>query len=122
MTLKTNSLALEHPASISGMRIQRQITEILFESVKSKRNVLPDALVEEIEDFTERNSLVIVGYGLGDRRPLHRCCQSCLKAHLVKTAKDLKLNKRVINYILSSFSCAMGHNEYYLDEDKLVKI
>lgn len=87
----------------------------------ARRVVLPEALIEEIEDFTERNSLVIIAHTLPDRIPIHRCCPQCLKAHILHTAQDLKLDKNLVRSLSAVLNCGEGHNGFYLDEGRLIK-
>ncbi len=82
--------------------------------------ILPSALIEEIEDFAERNSLAVVGHTLHDRRPLHRCCPACLKAHILKVSEELNLNRKLVFQLSRTLPSPIGHNGYYIDEDKLI--
>jgi hypothetical protein len=125
MILQKNTLNYSHTSSVLRVppNLQTTLSELssLLKTKIAKRILLPTALIEELEDFTERNSLAIMAYSLPDRKPIHKCCPQCLKAHIIKTAKDLKIGKHEVKLISSLFNCKAGHNGYYLDLDNLVK-
>lgn len=75
--------------------------------------IIPDELIFEIEDFSLRNSLV--------NSPSITCCR-CLKAHALKQAKEKGLSKSAVEFLGEVFDCTEGHNGYYLDKGRLVKI
>ncbi len=119
MTQK-NSLASEHLSFTAQALYQTRLSELITN--QERKIFLPEALLEEIEEFTERNSLAVIGNTIKERKPIHRCCPQCLKAHIIKTAQEIKLNKYDIIAIASLFPCETGHDGYYLDEERLLKI
>ena len=73
-------------------------------------NVIFDKLIPEMRRFEKRNC--------SDER----CCPRCLKAHAVKLATDMKLDRKLISIMKNVFEYDTGHHGYYLDKTKLVKI
>ena len=86
------------------------------------KNFLPDALISELEEFAKRNSIFSVTDMINENKSILHCCPRCLKAHAIKRAKGLKLNKESVNYLEKIFNCETGHMGYYIDEELLVKI
>ena len=76
----------------------------------------PDALVKELKKFSDRNYIA-----LGDNA-FCALCESCLKAHALRTAEKLRLNEEVLGKINKLFNCNAGHNGYYLDKTKLIHL
>ena len=70
---------------------------------------LSEETIKEILKFAKRNSLHV-------NNKKHYCCPSCLKAHLTKNSK---MNNREINKLLK---CQTGHQGYYLDKERLIKL
>ncbi|MBS3071542.1 hypothetical protein J4408_00975 [Candidatus Pacearchaeota archaeon] len=121
--IKTNSLDLERLNSQVGTTDHKTMFyELVSAYRRDQPSNIPEALLEEIEDFTERNSLAIVGHTVKNHLPIHKCCDRCLKAHLIKTAKTLELDKNLLRKIEVAFNCETGHDEYYIDEGELKKI
>lgn len=125
MILKTYQQALENIRKIT------EINSLDFRGVmlSSKSEalpygvMLPDNLIAEMESFTERNSIVSIEAQVGkSRAELNRCCPRCLKAHALKTGKEIGLDKLSLSFISGLFECELGHEGYYLDGDSLVKI
>lgn len=79
----------------------------------SEGTLVTDDLIGEAEDFIRRN--------LKEENHYH-CCQRCLKAHLIKKADELELGGRVKRFINRMISGEAGHNGYYMDGDKLIRI
>ncbi len=119
MAIKTPSQVLEqHLISPAALREQTTISNI----ISLKPQEMPLAIIEEIEEFTERNSIAVIAYTIPERKPIHRTCPQCLKAHIIKTAQNLGVNRIAITNLISSLHCETGHNSFYLDEDKLIKV
>jgi hypothetical protein len=119
MVPKNSTQVLEqHSISPVATRDQTTISNL----ISIKDNLIPQALIEEIEDFTERNSIAIIAHTIPERKPIHRCCPQCLKAHIIKTAQELRLNRIVITNLIKSLTCETGHKNYYLDEEKLIQV
>ena len=109
MILKKFTLASEYTISIE------------FEILQNL-NKISEALSNEAESFKERNSLAIIGSSLKDKKPIHRCCPQCLKAHLLKTAEEMNSGRAIREVITKMHSCETGHNGYYMDDGELIKI
>ncbi len=77
---------------------------------------LPKKLKAELDRFTDRNCIVAL------ENSYDAVCEQCLKAHALSEAKKLSLPQKIIESINKSFSCKTGHNGYYMDQDKIVKI
>ncbi|MBX4196021.1 hypothetical protein KW805_00330 [Candidatus Pacearchaeota archaeon] len=80
--------------------------------------LLPSALLEEMKEFMERNTLAVSRQA--GKKKIH-CCTRCLKAHALKTAKEMNFLylEKLIDRIIEAEA---GHNGYYMDEDDLIKI
>ena len=79
--------------------------------VKAFRNSkFPKEYKKEIEMFISRNVLPDCG----------RVPPNCLKAHMIKTAKEFHLNK--IPQIKKLFRSRIGFKGYYLDAGKLRRV
>jgi len=79
-------------------------------------------LREEATAFRERNSIIILGCDLETKKPIHKCCQSCLKAHLIKKAESLGLYRDLREILFSMVEHETGHYGYYTDGDELIKV
>jgi len=119
MILKINPYALEQK------NIEREVSETrnFFLKKKSialqKGLLIPDDLIAEIESFVERNSLATLN---GINKTWNKCCDRCLKAHIMRKAEEFGLDNGTIKYLESLMKTETGHNGYYLDEDKLIKL
>tara|TARA_Y100000310_G_C20306751_1_gene634312 strand:- start:152 stop:433 length:282 start_codon:yes stop_codon:yes gene_type:complete len=82
-----------------------------------KDKIIPDELIEEGIDFSFRNSL---GEVKGRKNNIKVCCPACLKAHLLKFAKEKAFGKKVQSYLSLSIEGDIGHMGYYQDKEDLV--
>jgi hypothetical protein len=73
---------------------------------------LPSGLKIEMESFIRRNVIADCG----------RVSPHCLKAHLVKTGKDMRLSEKKIEELMKLFKGEIGWKGYYLDSGKLKKV
>lgn len=114
MILKKYQQALELPSIVANTSL---VQMLLKKKIIGLRNglLIPDKLIAEIEEYTNRNSLLTNKSG-------KISCPSCLKAHLIKKAEQFGLDSPSLKYISSIFKGAFGHNGYYLDEETLIKI
>lgn len=97
-------------------------TEFVFpEASKYQLLEISHEIIEEIEKFSERNKIVEVATRLKDRKPVYRCCERCLKAHLLNMLREGKIKVGVIKIVNLLFNCETGHDGYYIDNDKLEK-
>ncbi len=69
-------------------------------------------LKKEMFLFIKRNTLQDCG----------KVPPNCLKAHLIKTARKLKLPAKRLTYLKNLFRAKLGYMGYYLDSGKLKKI
>jgi hypothetical protein len=95
-------------------------TECLF-SIGAKLGGLPESIVKECERFCKRNLLMEFGEKKGSKE-FFGCCERCLKAHLIFTARSFGFGKEVLGKISKAFGCERGHDGYYLDGEKVVKL
>ena len=109
MILKKFTIASEYTISIES--------EILRDL-----NKISQKLLKEAESFKERNSLAVIGHTIESKKPIHRCCPQCLKAHLLKKSEEMNSGKAIREIIIGMHSCETGHYGYYLDRDELIKI
>ena len=73
---------------------------------------IPNELIDSLKDFVERNP----------SPGTNQCCPKCFKAYALKKLGEMKLNSRTRRFVESLYECDVGHDGYYLDEDKLVKV
>ena len=71
---------------------------------------MPDELISELEEFSFRNQIE------------GKYCERCLKAHAIKTAREMGLNGTTRKVIENIFNCETGHNGYYLDKEEIKEI
>ena len=99
-------------------------TEVILSKLSDKIYSLeiqsPCKILNKIKDFIKRNSLAVTKNSNG-KPAIHFCC-NCLKAHIIKIAKENKLGKSITNSLTMVLNCSLGHDGYYLDADKLIKI
>lgn len=108
MILKKNYPALEHATSLEGI------------GGKIILHGLPDDLLAELENFARKNALIV---SESDEGKLHHCCVRCLKAHALKKAKEIKLDKKRMSWLNDMFGNELeGHEGYYVDGGKLIKL
>jgi hypothetical protein len=69
-------------------------------------------LKKELEEFIKRNTLPDCGL----------VSPNCLKAHMIKKAKDLKIKDKKISGMKSLFRAKLGYDGYYLDSGKLRRV
>lgn len=82
---------------------------------------LPEKVVREGERFCKRNLLMEFGSKKGSKE-FFGCCERCLKAHLILKARSFGFGKEVLGRISNVFACERGHEGYYLDREKVVKL
>lgn len=78
--------------------------------------IITDDLISEINSFAERNNAV------SNSKALHTSCPHCLKAHAISSANELGLDSRAKSFIDALLEGETGHDGYYLDKDKLIKL
>ncbi len=83
---------------------------------------IPDLLIKEADSFIKRNSLAVIACDIHSKEHINECCPSCLEAHLIRKAKELGLNKNHKEAIQKIFECEIGHNGYYIDRERLVRV
>lgn len=71
----------------------------------------------EAEAFARRNVIDLSSF----EHETH-CCPHCLKAHLLKKAEELDDGRAIHEVIVRMGELETGHNGYYLDGEKVVKI
>ena len=91
---------------------------LVFPTKKNLKGGLSKKMLLEIQQFQLRNSLAAEIPNLGVA--VKECCPQCLKAHLIK------INKRLRNPALQArinlLDCETGHNGYYRDAERLVRV
>lgn len=98
------------PKFILPLNVPKTVAEQVCVKAVLKSN-LPQKIKEEAANFISRNVIEDCG----------KVAPNCLKAHLIKTAKKMKMNDK-INYIDSLFKAKIGYQGYYLDSGKLMKV
>ena len=80
---------------------------------------IPKDLAWKVGGFVKRNALVVIHH-LNKTKPEYRCCDSCLKAYMIKESQ--KYDKNLGIKIDKVLNCKVGHGGYFLDAGRLVKI
>ncbi|MEK6856003.1 MAG: hypothetical protein AABX66_02475 [Nanoarchaeota archaeon] len=78
--------------------------------------LIQDELIASIESFVERNNVI------EPKGTSHTSCPHCLKAHTIKKAKELELDRESVRFLSNLIKGNLGHDGYYLDGDELIKI
>jgi len=125
MRLKTSYQAIEHEKNNANqVQYSRKVASTLL---RHKMNglvrglIIPDNLIAELEEYTERNSLANL-VPEECREEVYGCCPRCLKAHMIKTAEQLGLSSKEREFLSLFVDGETGHHGYYMDGDELVKI
>lgn len=119
MINKNQSITFEN--QYDGVRSE-MISPLASLLIQKRRPILrkhyffPDSLLEEIEDFASRNEIA------ESSKSDFRCCPDCLKAHVVKKARDSGLDSKSISLLSKIFRGKLGHEGYYLDKEELIKL
>tara|TARA_Y100000310_G_C20107855_1_gene545727 strand:+ start:261 stop:560 length:300 start_codon:yes stop_codon:yes gene_type:complete len=79
---------------------------------------LPPSFQEEIQAFIVRNAIAQAN----PHPTKEHCCDHCVKAHALKTAQLLNLNQDTLDVLSASLDGNLGHDGYYLDQERLIKI
>src|SRR3989344_6033529 len=87
-------------------------------SLKSK---LPEFLVREIILFSKKNSIINIDECSSCREEINIACPQCMKAHLLRAVRESGKNE-IAGLIAEFFNYEAGHEGYYLDENRAVKI
>lgn len=77
-----------------------------------RRARLSSQIKNEMRKFISRNIL----------QDCERVSPHCLKAHLIRTGKKLKLNSGRLATLKNLFKARIGFKGYYLDNGKLKKV
>lgn len=86
-----------------------------------KGAIFPDELINEMEEYAERNDLVNSNVYI-EEDSIHKCCPNCLKAHAFVKGRELGVNEKTMSQITNFLKGEIGHYGYYLDRDELIKI
>ncbi len=84
--------------------------------------IIPDNLIAELEDYSYRNSLNRLVSDEKSRKVIKGCCPQCLKAHMIKKARESGISEQGTQFLSLFMQGEAGHNGYYLDGDALIKI
>ncbi len=98
----------------SPNNLRSSLLEAKIASIKAGF-IVSDDFISEIESFAKRNTIVKVG------KDKH-FCHNCMKAHIIKKARELELPPSAIKPFLSKLEGEEGHNGYYLDEEDLIRL
>ena len=87
----------------------------------SLKNKLPEFLVKEMLLFSGRNSIIKINECASCGEEINIACPQCMKAHLLKATRESGKNE-IAELITEFFNYEAGHEGYYLDENRDVKI
>jgi hypothetical protein len=103
-------------------KLQKTAENVFFVELPGGFEMLPEELLAEIGDFSERNSLIQIATRIKDKKPVCTCCEKCLHAHIMKKAEDYGIEGGALVLLNTKLEFKMGHNGYYMDGGELVKI
>lgn len=83
--------------------------------------IFPDDFIEELRKFSKKNAILHEYSIHGNKKKSSVCCTRCLKAHALNICKRENL-REAEKIIEGAFEVEAGHNGYYLDSEKVVKI
>jgi len=98
MILIQNYPAFEHAISLEG--------KVEF----------PKEFLEKVESFIQRNSVAV------DEKKRKVCCGKCLKAYSKKLANEMNLESGIQDFLEKEIKETEGHDGYFIDKEKLIKI
>ncbi len=105
-----------------GATLRKELLHHKIYAWKLNKVFIPDSLIAEMEQFASRNMLSnIIGKEFLTEEP-KEVCPSCLKAHALMHASRLGLPRESREFLDSILPGNKGHNGYYLDGEKIVKI
>lgn len=70
----------------------------------------------------QNNTFSEMAQNQNSREACPPCCPRCLKAHILKTAKENNFSDEEIADMLTGVKGEIGHNGYYLNGAEVVKI
>lgn len=118
MTIKKGQQALElYTTDVVGPRFISYILE-KKKAALMKGTIIPDDLIAEMESFSDRNAIVEIE----SKNDGKICCPQCLKAYAFTKAKEFGLPNSAFAELGRMIKGKMGHEGYYLDQNKLFKI
>lgn len=82
--------------------------------------MIPDAFIEELEDFSRGNSLAFLGND-EHHHEVHACCIRCIKAYALQRAREKNFSLSLLHFFDQFFEGEIGHEGYYIDQGKIVK-
>lgn len=117
MNKKIKSSAIEFDLLYKGISLVR--SNMLYKKMIALKKgiIIPDNLINEMENYTKRNILKPC-----NESEIFDFCPACFKAHLIKKGKEMELDKKAIKYLENEFYGLIGHNGYYIDEDNLIQV
>src|SRR3989344_1864721 len=124
---KTYQTSITYNTKILDRKIQENFlkTDIIIDFSNKKEGLselIPDSFMLELDKFVIRNTIAEVKVSSDGKKKINHCCGRCLKAHAIKLANEFGLGSDSFNLIYNVFKEEKGHNGYYLDGDKLIKI
>ncbi|MEK6849957.1 MAG: hypothetical protein AABX85_00085 [Nanoarchaeota archaeon] len=125
MILKIHQTAFEYETNKANqIYLQRMTHDLLSHKITGLTHgfIIPDDLIAELESFIKRNSLNRLVLKEDCAAKIHECCPRCLKAHMIKKAEEMGISYEGKEFLVSFMKGEVGHNSYYLDKDKLIKI
>lgn len=95
-------------------------TFLVGAKVYKKLSNISKKLFLEAVNFGRRNKLIERARAIEE--PVQECCPHCLKAHLLKKAEEMNDGRSIRQLIMKMAEYRNGHDGYYMDGDKLIKI
>lgn len=109
--------APENDSSIAGE--VETILSILSDRIYSMAEIeKPGILYNLIKNYISRN--VISTIEDGKKKML--ICKSCIKAYIESLKEEEYLNEKLVSSVSSVLNCAVGHNKYFLDGERVIKV
>ena len=120
MITKTNFQTLESPNDGKTI-LMGEVGKLILKIQKGEEQGLhiPGNLIDEINAFVSRNSLT---YSTNGGKKVDVCCYNCLIAHIIKKAEEIELSHEKVAFLGEVLAGGLGHNGYYMDKGKIIKI
>ncbi|MAG38292.1 hypothetical protein CMI45_02815 [Candidatus Pacearchaeota archaeon] len=124
MVLKNNLQQTSETLYERETIVEHEVEEMIYEILEKSDWSVSGKLIDEIKKYANKNSFVFDSYSIHDNEDVtvKVCCIKCLKAHALAKAKELELNSDLIRVLEEVFNCDTGHNGYYLNREKAIKV
>jgi len=111
--------------SKNELKIRGDLVEDRIEIEEIAFGFYPEAPMEfldELEYFCNNNTTQVIVETEGEKIVWEFVCLRCLKAHAIRVAGEMGFQGSTLKFINKSVKGEIGHDGYYLNRNKLIKI